>query len=221
MGNNILKNKKVNIKKLEEFGFEKKSELYKYSKEIMDGDFILNVEICDNNIQTNLIEKETQELYTLHLSDEEGTFIGQVRDQYNEVLKEISDKCFDNSVFKYEQTYKILDYIDKKYGDKPEYLWEKFPDNAIARRKDNQKWYLAILTVNKNKFGFETDEKVEVIDLRAEKELISELIQEKNIYPGYHMNKKSWISIILDNSMPIKNIYNFIDMSYNMAGKKK
>ena len=37
------------------------------------------------------------------------------------------------------------------YCDELEFLWQKFPDNAVWRRKDNKKWYGALLTVSKEK----------------------------------------------------------------------
>ena len=82
------------------------------------------------------------------------------------------------------------------------------------------KWYLAILTVGKNRLGFDSDESVEVIDLRADKDALPELIKQDNIFPGYHMNKKHWISILLDGSADINEIYRYIDESYILAKKK-
>ena len=60
---------------------------------------------------------------------------------------------------------------------------------------------------------------VEIIDLRASKEDVPELIKQDNIYPGWHMNKKSWITIILDGSMNTEEIVKYIDESYNLAKK--
>ena len=99
------------------------------------------------------------------------------------------------------------------------FYWEKFPRNAICRRKDNQKQYLAILSVKGSKIGLETDEVVEVIDLRVPKDKISYILQCNNIYPAYHMNKKSWITIVLDNSINMTDIYEYIDESYLLAKK--
>lgn len=60
----------------------------------------------------------------------------------------------------------VLSYAEKKYGNSAEYLWEKFPSNAILRRRDNAKWYAAILTVKAEKLGLTDDCMLEVIDLR-------------------------------------------------------
>lgn len=70
-----------------------------------------------------------------------------------------------------------------------------------------------------SKIGLNTDEIVELIDLRANVEDVPHLIRQPNIYPAYHMNKKHWFTIVLDGSVPIKEIYKYIDISYNLAKK--
>jgi len=37
-----------------------------------------------------------------------------------------------------------------------------------------------------------------------------------NIIPGYHMNKKHWISIQIDGSIPDNKLYQWIDDSYDL-----
>lgn len=216
-----LENKKYNLKKLLEFGFKSVVNGYEYKTELMNGEFVLTVNIDnEGKVTTETVEKDTGDLYTLHLTYSEGSFVGQIRDEYNSVLKDIAENCYEIGIFKYENSYKIIDYVKNKYGDDVEYLWEKFPDNAIARRKDNKKWYLAILTVGKDKLGFDSKEKVEVIDLRAKPEELQELLKNENMRPGYHMNKKHWISILLDGSVDINSIYKRIDESYLLARGK-
>ena len=222
MINKIFKNKKLNESKLINYGFNLKKINYSYTLPLLNGDFLLRVEISNSGeIKTTLTETETNDLYTLHLTDAQGNFVGKIREEYRAVLEDIAEKCFDDFIFKSDYSYKVIDYVKEKYGDDVEYLWEKFPENAVARRKDNSKWYLAILTVRADKLGFESKENIEVIDLRAEVNEIPDLLKQDNIYPAYHMNKTHWITIILDGSMGIKEIYNFIDKSYSLADKKK
>ena len=49
--------------------------------------------------------------------------------------------------------------------------------------------------------------------------MIKELINIDGFYKAYHMNKKSWISIILDNTLDNEIIYSLIDQSYNNVNK--
>ena len=49
--------------------------------------------------------------------------------------------------------------------------------------------------------------------------MIKELIKNNGFYKAYHMNKKSWISVILDNTLDNEIIYSLIDQSYNNVNK--
>ena len=214
-------NKKANIQKLKQFGFRKNKDKYIYSTDIMEGDFTLNIEIInENEIKTEVIEKAFNEPYTLHLVEgAEGTFVGQIREEYEKILKEIKEKCFEMNVFEWEYSYKILEYAKEKYDSDAEYLWPKFPRNAVCRRNDNEKWYFAILSVQGSKIGLKTDNIVELIDLRATVDDVPKLINKSNFYPAYHMNKKHWFTIVLDGSVSIEEICKYIDISYTLAKK--
>ena len=158
----------------------------------------------------------------MHLANSAaGEFVGRVRNEYETLLTDIAKKCCIPDVFKSDMAKALIEHVRYTYGDEPEFLWEKFPDNAIWRRKDNRKWYGALLTVSKKKLGLESDEIVEIIDLREQPEMIKSLLEQDNYYPGWHMNKKHWYTIILDGKVPFDEICHHIDVSYKIAGNKR
>lgn len=220
--NTVFKKRKLNISNLVPFGFELINEQYEYQKVLSESGFILTVKIsADGTVSSEIIDPALNEPYTLHLTDGAvGSFVGSVKSQYEEILMEIAQKCYDPDVFKSSQAKELIDYVREKYGDELEFLWKKFPDNAVWRRKDNEKWYAALLTVTKNKLGIKSNEAVEIIDLRLEPEQLENLIDNEKYFPGWHMNKKNWYTIILDNSVPTKEICQRLDNSYTLAQKK-
>ena len=216
----IFKHYKPNFAKLQEYGFARSGDTYSYETDIMNGRFSLNIKITDSDIDTEVIDLAMNEPYTLFLVEGAiGSFVGAIRTEYENIMRNIATDCFDKCVFKSDYAQQIIKYVSDKYGDSLEYLWEKFPDNAIWRRKDNKKWYGALLTVVKNKIGLPSEEKVEIIDLRAPAENIDTIVNDKTIFRGYHMNKKHWITICLDGSVPLKDIENMLDTSYELARK--
>ncbi|MCI8608109.1 MAG: hypothetical protein HFE73_00525 [Firmicutes bacterium] len=201
------------------YGFCKEKQ-YKYSTAILENRFLLSVSIDENDqVQTTLTERETGEPYELYRTAASGTFVGQVREAIQEVLQDISEKCYELAVFKEAQPLMLIDYVRRRYGDELEFLWERFPDNAIWRRRDNQKWYAAILTVKKSKLGLASEETAEVIDLRLEPESITNLIDNERYFPGWHMNKRHWYTMLLDGSVPLEELCRRIDDSYRIAKK--
>ncbi len=219
----LFENKKCNAPKLRLFGFSCKGGKYEYRTEILSGQFKLFIGIAKNGeISTEILEKSVNEKYTLHLLPQaKGAFVIKVRNEYKRILSEIAEKCFEKNIFKSACTQRVIEYIRKKYGDEPQYLWERFPTNAIFRRTDNQKWYAALLLIPKSKLNFASDDKVEIIDLRMSAELSPPIIDGEKYFGGYHMNKKHWFTMCLDGSVPIREIYRRIDASYAIASGKK
>ncbi len=215
----VFKNKTANLKKLEAFGFKKAGGIYSYSTDIMAGQFSLQVALAEK-MQAVLIDKDSGEPYILHLTNAEGAFVGKIRAECQAVLSQIAESCFETEVFHNEQTRAAIGYIREKYGDEPEFLWEKFPDNAIVRRKDNKKWYVAILTVSAQKIGRAEAETAEIIDLRGYPDEIALAIDNQKYYPAYHMNKKHWYTICLDESVSMAELFKWIDDSFLLAQKK-
>ena len=211
----IFKNKKVNHDKLIDYGFDLTDNAYILQNDMMNGQFSLTVKISDTDIETEVLDLASNEPYTLFfVSDAVGSFVGDVRTEYQNIMLDIAE-----NIFKSEYAQSVIKYVADKYGDSLEFLWEKFTDNAIWRRKDNQKWYAAILTVGKDKLGFGSNEKIEIIDLRYNADKIDELVDNKKFFRGYHMNKKHWITICLDGSVELSEIYALIDNSYLLAKK--
>ncbi len=214
---------KVNNVKLLNYGFVLQNNIYTYTTLIVNNQMQLTLSVdMKGNIDTQVFDLESEEVYTLFLAEgASGVFVGEVKNDYQKVLIDIRENCFDKTVFTSEYALKIIDYIYNKYGDKPEFLWAKTPRNAVFRRYDNKKWYCAMLTTKAKSIGINSENIVELIDLRMPLNLPSQITDNKNFFPAYHMNKNNWITIKLDNcDIPIEIIFTFIDVSYDIAGKK-
>jgi predicted DNA-binding protein (MmcQ/YjbR family) len=97
--------------------------------------------------------------------------------------------------------------------------FEKFPDYVVFRHKDTDKWFGLVMTVEKRKLGINDDNSLDVINVKADPEIISILKQSSGYLPAYHMNKNHWITILLDGSIEEKQIENLIKDSYNLTTK--
>ena len=216
---NFIKDKKIDFKKLEEFGFKLKDNSYYYHTSLLKNQFKMSVKISlDNSIFTEIIDIETNEPYILHLLEiKRSGYSEKVYKAYSEVLERIKKECFDDERFKANYTKEIIEYVKNKYGDELEFLWEKSPKTAVIRRKNSNKWYAVILTISKRKFNLDSDELVEVINLHNSPEEIEKLIDNKKYFPAYHMNKKHWYTICLDGTVELEKIYKLIDISYELA----
>lgn len=115
----------------------------------------------------------------------------------------------------------IFDYANKTYQSTPEYLWAKYPDYAVLRHSDNKKWYAVVMNVSKDKLGLEGTEEVDIMDIKCDPEMIGSLRMTKGIFAGYHMNKRNWISVLLDGSINESTIYSLLDMSFSLTENRR
>lgn len=213
-----LKSRKINYEKLVQYGFKERKDTYIYKTKIQDNQFEIEVVISNKESYSKLVDLSNEEEFALvDVETSTGQFVGQLRQEYRNVIDDIIQKCTSKEAFKSKQSKEVIQYIKQKYGDELEFLWEKFDNNAIWRNKQNDKWYGVLLTLSERKLGIESDKVVEVMDLRYQKEEIEDILNNSNIFPGYHMNKKSWITIKLDNIVDTKEIYRLIDNSYHLS----
>lgn len=217
-----FKGKKVNRTKLSSFGFESRENGFRYSRKIVDGQMRVTLFVSlDGKVSAEVRDGETGDEYVLHrIPEASGSFVGRVKEEYEATLDEFIAKCCDNEAFGVGQSEEVIAYIRKRYGDELEFLWENTPDNAVVRRRDNRKWYAAFLTVSRRKLGLETDERAEIVDIRMSPEEVLRTVDGKRYFPGYHMNKRHWVTVCLDGTLPSGEICRRIDDSYLLAGKK-
>jgi predicted DNA-binding protein (MmcQ/YjbR family) len=82
-----------------------------------------------------------------------------------------------------------------------------------------------VLKVMSKMFLLASLEKIPLqINIKCSPEEAVELREKYDaVIPGYHMNKKHWNTVIVDNSIPPKNIFCWIDNSYDLvvSGLKK
>lgn len=111
----------------------------------------------------------------------------------------------------------ITDIIQNQYGALPEYLWSKYPTHCIFRHTSNKKWFAIIMQVEGNKLGLKNNQLQNIINVKCDAYLISTLHRNKGFLPAYHMNKNTWMSILLDGTVKLEDIIKLVDLSYEMT----
>lgn len=121
----------------------------------------------------------------------------------------------------------VLAYVKKEYDTTPEHLWKSYPEYEVLRHKlqpgeKKAKWYGLIMNVTRNTLGLEGEDRVDILNVKCNPEMMDLVQMSKGYFPGYHMNKANWITVLLDGTVPLENIKQLIDESYDLtAGKKE
>ena len=215
----IFKAYQFNSKKAKEYGFIENQGVWTYSLTILKGDFLMKITVEDSDLTFQVFDQETGELYPqVHMESMRGTFVGSVREACLEVLYSIRKACFEVQEFLCPQTKRIMAFVQEKFGNQLEYLWEKSPDTAVLRHEDNQKWYAILMRISWEKLDKGKEGEVEVVNLKNDQ--VAEMLTLKGIYPAFHMNKSYWISVPLDDKLSDQQILDLIKTSWGLTRKK-
>ena len=206
--------------KLLNYGFKEENNIYYYEKYIIDNKYKICIKIENNNVIGKIYDLIFNDEYLNLNVDSNLSFNNKIKEEYIKVLKDIKVKCTKESLFVFKQSNEITSYIKGKYKVNPEFLWKESSGNGVFRNKYNKKWFGIIISVSKDKLDLKyKQEIIEVINLKIDEDMIKELIKINGFYRAYHMNKKSWISVILDDTLDNEIIYSLIDQSYNNVNK--
>ncbi len=187
----IFKRYTVNYENLLKYGFIKENSDYKYSKEFMNNSFRVDIYISnDGKVKGKIIDLSFNEEYiNFRIEEQIGEFVGQVREEYKNILLDIRNNCFETNYFIYEQTNRLSKLINEKYNVFPEFLWKTAPNYGVFRNIKSNKWFGIIMNIDKSKIIPEETGEIEVLNVKLD-DAVTKYLKKRGIYPAYHMSKK-------------------------------
>ncbi|HEL1587136.1 TPA: MmcQ/YjbR family DNA-binding protein [Streptococcus suis] len=205
------------------FGFILSDNRYTYREVFMEGQFEAVVEVDEAGQLSSFVwDCEMEEVYTAHLvTAPAGAFVGQVREAYQSILDRVEEACCVALPFSKDQSNRIAQLIKEKWGDLPDYPFAKSPETGAFRHSANSKWYALVTQVKRGQLDGSADQElVEIVNLKVDGREIAELLSQSGIYPAYHMSKKTWVSVLLDETVEDQMVFAFLEKSRYLVGPK-
>ena len=212
----IFKKAIFDAQKLKNYGFKVNQGIFVLEKEFLSHAFRAIIKITSQGeISGDVIEVDTGESYLpLRVNHMSAGYAGMVRAAYEDILCRIKNECCVVSPFVSEQANRLTKYIADKFEQKPDFPWPKYEHYGVFRHADSGKWYALIMEIDKAKLEPEKSGSVEVVNLKIDPNKIPNLVEQKGIYPAYHMNKKSWITVTLDETVHDDLLQDLVNESY-------
>ena len=212
----IIDIEKYNFSKeqLKGFGFKEEAEKLVYREEILDRSFLIEIVFVDSQLLVEVYDLEFDEDYSLYSVDSAvGETVQNIREHVENLLRSILGLTDQSGKISSE----VIDYCNK-YGGNHVSPFKKHLD-ILAFVNEKNKWYALFLKVEYNKLNKNTDitTKVKILNVKYPTDNILDIIDNQNIFPAYHMNKKHWISIVLDKNIKLETIKELIDISYSLV----
>ena len=213
----IIDVEKYNFSKvqLKGFGFKEEAEKLIYRKEILDSSFFIEIVFVNSQLLIEVYDIEFDEIYSLYSVDSAvGETVQNIREHVEKLLSSILGLADKSGKISSE----IINYCNNKYGGNHVNPFKKHPD-ILAFVNEKNKWYALMSNVDYSKLNKNPDItiKVKILNVKYPTDKILEIIDNKNIFPAYHMNKKHWISIVLDKNIKLETIKELIDISYSLV----
>ena len=208
----LFKRYKVKEELLPAFGFAVNDGAFRFTKTISNGAFNLIITVKDKKISGELIDTDFGDRYNQIDNDVSGSFIAELKRECSEILLSLREKCFYKENFIFSQSNRITAKIKEKFNAEPEFLWDKFPTFGVFRNSENDKWFGIITNIDKSKLVPTKNGEIEIINVKSAD--VPEILKTKGIYPAYHMNKKSWVSVLLDDTLSDEQVFSLIEKSF-------
>lgn len=213
----VLRTAAVDFNKLKDFGFVEENGKLLFTKPL-SGEFVgfyAEFVLYGNSFSAQVYETETKEKYALlDVPRAKGSFVGGLRQLLSEIVDGIRESCFPSADLK----DRYLSFLEQRFQVQPDFPWEDTPDYGVFRCK-NSKWFALVMKIKFKQLGLLSEEPVWVVNLKADPEKIPQITDRKSVFPAYHMNKKYWITVILNSVTDFDFLCQLTEESYGLVNK--
>ncbi|MBQ3416703.1 MAG: MmcQ/YjbR family DNA-binding protein [Ruminococcus sp.] len=197
------------------FAFDKGS--YSIRKPLPESGFYAVFRIRGDSFEAKVYEEpDGDEYLPFEVSVLSGGFASTIRSYVDNVVDDVVKNCFALADVKAI----LLAYVKEKYGTIPEAPWGYLEEYHTLNTAKRHKWYGLFMLIPYQYLGIEKEGKINVLNLKVPPENIPDIIDYIHYFPSYHMNKKYWISILLDRNADIEQIKKLLDESYAIVEGK-
>ena len=198
----IFSNYLIRQDRLLDYGFQPDGDRLIFKVPLPEDHFEITL-VYDGTLRGRIMDLAAGEEYTNFRREGATGYSAGIRQRYTDLLLDVRENCCRNQYFKAEQARRICRFIREAYGKSPEFLWPKFPTYAVYRREDGGKWFALMGSLPHRKLdpASRDSAEVEIINVKVDSERLMELLAQPGYYPAFHMNKKCWVSILLDGTL--------------------
>ncbi len=235
----VFRKKRLDEDHLTAAGFSRDGQLWILSKELMPGLFRAELRAHPESGMTGrVIDLESGDDYLpLEVECAVGKFTGMVRDAYRRWLEETAAR-FEDLPFESPQANRLAAWASGFFSVPLEQTFRK-AEGSVLRHPHNGRWFSVFLKVKASALQKAKDEKpaekadrtgnagkrplddmmAEIMNLKIDPSNLDDLLQTPGIYLCWHMNKKHWISLSLNDALSDQRIMALMKQSFALVGR--
>ena len=91
---------------------------------------------------------------------------------------------------------------------------------TVFKRTDNKKWFAATKNIGCRYVGVDREGRIDILNVRLDPRTVKTLRARDGFRPAWNMNQNSWVTILLDGTVPDGEIRAYIESAFNETGIK-
>ena len=221
----IFKRLRFDPERMGSCGFKEVADGMLLVRSFIDDEFRAEITVGkDGSVKGTVIDELSgEEFDQLRNPNYTGSFVNTVREAYEKLLLGVAHECCKEVAFASDQSNRIASWILSEYGVDPDFPWDdkQTKDYGVFRHQGSRRWFALIMNIRRglvDKTG--SSELVDVMNLKIEDGSASSYRGMQNIYPAWHMNHKTWISVILNDALPDDKVKALIRRSFDLTKGK-
>lgn len=227
----VFKNSQPDFESSLKFGFKKKGNAFFYQQKFANDQFLAKVKIAKNGKTSGqVIDCDTGTEYIAVHTIQTGKYVNQIRREYLAILNDIKKNCFISHEFHTAQANRIVKRIENELGQKPEFLFVRFPDFATFRipqcAPKLASSYAAIAYFDQGQyfsphFKQKSGHMTEILSFKIDPLSDKQILANKNIYPSFFIKNKGWAALFLNDSLSDDQIIHLLKKSQQLSAPDK
>ena len=210
--NHLLSNFQFDRESLLNYGFvEVKPNLLEYRVDLPNSLYV-RLRISPGKLEVDVFDAIFNDKYQPFVSGHGGSAI---KSEVRELVERILAQC----AKKVDAKKQVIEFMQQRYGTEPEFPWEEYPNHCTFKARVSQKWYALIMRIQAKSLGLHSEENIDVINVKLPPEQISKLIDGHKYFPAYHMNKKYWLTVVLNADTDFVTLEQLIAISHDLVEK--
>ncbi|MGN1190288.1 MAG: MmcQ/YjbR family DNA-binding protein [Candidatus Ornithospirochaeta sp.] len=160
------------------------------------------------------VEDQEGERFTLFSLPNPGAFASKIREEVEDILSSLIFSISDDSSFFRD---KVISLFKEKYKIEGEKPWKDDDESIVFRSSFNNKWIAIMLSVSSSKLGIPGEKKVDIVNIKHSQSDVPCVIDHHFIFPAWHMNKKTWITVLLSKDLDWDFFASLVEESRNLV----
>ena len=178
-------------------GFSLSENIWRAKIPLTEEDLFAIYSYDGERMKADVVDGEGEKFSLFYLTNP-GPFSSKIREEVENIL---SSMIYSLSPKEEKVRDRVISLFLDKYGIEGEMPWSDDNTSIVFRSNKNKKWIGIMMDIPPSKLNLHGEENVDVINLKHTQSKIPSLIDNRYIFPAWHMNKNTWITVLLSSDL--------------------